>query len=74
MAHETAAFHSTRREGSLEGFQAIFVVMFIVFLLLALASVVCAKNWRTLLPGAEGARSVLDGVKSAVYTVMAQLS
>ncbi|MCA3131628.1 MAG: light-harvesting protein [Rhodocyclaceae bacterium] len=48
--------------------------MFIVFLMLALASLLFAQNWRSLLPGAEGARSVLDGVKSAVYTVMSQLS
>ncbi len=74
MTHETAVFHPTRREGSLEGFQGIFVVIFIVFFVVALASMLLALNWRTFLPGAEGARSMLDGVKSAVYTVISQLS
>jgi light-harvesting complex 1 beta chain len=74
MAHETAGYHSTHHEGSLEGFHGIFVVMFIVFLAVALASLLCAQNWRTFLPGAEGARSMFDGVKSAVYTVISQLS
>jgi len=74
MAHETAGYRSTHREGSLEGFQGIFVVMFVVFLAVALASTLCAQNWRTFLPGAEGARSMFDGVKTAVYTVISQLS
>jgi light-harvesting complex 1 beta chain len=70
VAHPTSAHH----EGSLEGFRGIFVVMFIVFLVVALASMLSAQNWRTYLPGAEGARSMLDGVKGAVYTVISQLS
>jgi light-harvesting complex 1 beta chain len=74
MAHETVDYHPTHAQGSLEGFQGIFVVMFIVFLAVALASMLCAQNWRTFLPGAEGARSMFDGVKSAVYTVISQLS
>jgi hypothetical protein len=32
------------------------------------------QDWRTFLPGAEGARSMLGGVKTAVYTVISQLS
>jgi hypothetical protein len=66
--------NSTRRESSLEGFHVIFFGIFIVFLLLAVVSMVFAQSWRTLLPGAEGAQSMLDGVKSAVYTVISQLS
>jgi hypothetical protein len=49
-------------------------VIFIVFFVVALASMLLAQDWRTYLPGAEGARSMLDGVKSAVYTVISQLS
>jgi light-harvesting complex 1 beta chain len=60
--------------GSLKGFHGIYAVTFIAFLLLALASLLCLQNWRSLLPGAEGARSLLDGVKSAVYTVISQLT
>lgn len=74
MAHENVEVLTTQRDGAREGFLGIYVAMFIVFLMLALASLVFAQNWRSLLPGAEGARSVLGGVKSAVYTVMSQLS
>lgn len=74
MANINMGLNSTRREGSLEGFHVIFFGIFIVFWLLAVVSMVCAQSWRTLLPGAEGAHSMLDGVKSAVYTVISQLS
>lgn len=74
MAHINIGLNSTRRESSLEGFHVIFFGIFIVFLLLAMVSMVFAQSWRTLLPGAEGAHSMLDGVKSAVYTVISQLS
>jgi light-harvesting complex 1 beta chain len=74
MANESLGMPSGRRKGSLEGFRGIFVVMFIVFLAVAMASMLLAQNWRTFLPGAEGARSILEGVKSAVYTVISQLS
>jgi hypothetical protein len=40
----------------------------------ALASTLLAQNWRTHLPGAEGAHSMLEGVKNAVWTVISQLS
>ena len=73
-----AGYLAQRREGplkdSLSGFHGIYAVTFIVFLLLALASLLCLQNWRSLLPGAEGARSMLEGVKTAVYTVISQLS
>ena len=79
MRQEIVAGHlAQRREGplkdSLRGFHGIYAVTFIVFLLLALASWLCLQNWRSLLPGAEGARSMLDGVKTAVCTVISQLS
>lgn len=79
MTRETAAAHIAHRHGrplgdSLQGFRGIYVVTFVVFLLIALASLLCLQNWRSLLPGAEGARSMLDGVKSAVYTVISQLT
>ncbi len=75
MTYESAAHPmATHREGSLKGFHGIFVVMFIVFGVVALASMLSAQNWRSFLPGAEGARSMFDGVKSAVYTVISQLS
>jgi hypothetical protein len=74
MAHESAGMHTFHREGSLEGFKGIFIVLFVLFLGVAVASTLFAQNWRNLLPGAEGAQSMWDGVRTAVYTVISQLS
>ena len=74
MTYQTAGMHPDHQASSLKGFQGIFVVMFIVFLVVAWASMLCAQNWRSYLPGAEGARTMLDGVKTAVYTVISHLS
>jgi len=52
----------------------IYAAIFIVFLLVALASQLFHWNWRTSLPGAEDARSVWSGVQSAAYTLMSQLT
>lgn len=79
MRQDIVAGHLAQRpEGplkdSLKGFHGIYAVTFIVFLLLALAAWLCWQNWRSLLPGAEGARSMLEGVRTAVYTVISELS
>lgn len=74
MAYEFAQAHAKHRENPLKGFVGIFVVLFVVFTAVAVASMLLAQNWRTFLPGAEGARSMWGGVKSAVYTVISQLS
>jgi uncharacterized membrane protein YedE/YeeE len=74
MAHASAESHDGLRKGRLDGFIAIYLVMFVVFMAVAMLSMLLAQNWRTLLPGAEGAHSLLGGVKSAVYTVISQLS
>ena len=55
-------------------FFGIFVVGFAVFLAIALVSQVLTWQWRTWLPGAEGEKSLVGGVKSAVYTFMSHLT
>ena len=74
MAYEIVGTHSTHRTGSLKGFEGTFVVMFIAFLAVTVALTLVAQDWRAFLPGAEGAKSMLDGVKRAVYTVISQLN
>jgi hypothetical protein len=74
MAHQIADSHVERGTDSLKGFGAIFVVLFIAFMAVAMVSMLLVQDWRALLPGAEGARTMLAGVKSAVYTVISQLS
>lgn len=74
MAQTNAELHTGHCVSPLTGFHGTFVIFFVVFLVLALVSMMCLQNWRTWLPGAEGANSMLDGVKSAVYTVISQLA
>lgn len=56
------------------GFFGILVTSFIVFLLVALIAQMLTLNWRTWLPGAEGERTLLDGVRASVYTFMSYLT
>lgn len=74
MARESAQQRPAGSVGTLKGFHTIFAALFLVFLILVLVAPLFNQNWRTLLPGAEGARSAWDGVRSAVYTVISQLS
>lgn len=52
----------------------IFVVSFVLFLLVAVVGSLAACPWRSWLPGAEGHKSLLGGVKSSVYTFMSYLT
>lgn len=56
------------------GFYGIFVVSFVVFLTIALLAQMCALQWRAWFPGAEGDKSMIRGVKAAVYTFMSHLA
>lgn len=73
MSSAQVARQERVRKSSPEGFTGIFLAVFIVFLFVALFCVVCTLDWRTFLPGAEGAKSVFGGVKSAAYTAISLL-
>jgi light-harvesting complex 1 beta chain len=51
----------------------LFVVTFLVFLSVAVTAQLLALEWRAWFPGAEGERSLVGGVKSAVYTAMSHV-
>ena len=55
-------------------FRGIFYVGFAVFLVIALSAQLLTPKWRLWLPGAEGEKSLIHGVKSAVYTFMSYLT
>ncbi len=55
-------------------YRGIFLTSFAVFLLVALMAQVLTWHWRTWLPGAEGEKSMIGGVKAAVYTAMSHLT
>ena len=51
----------------------VFVVLFAVFLTVAVSSALLTLRWRAWLPGAEGEQSLIGGVKSAVYTALSHI-
>ena len=51
----------------------VFCVGFAVFLVIALIAQMLTMRWRAWLPGAEGERSLIGGVKAAVYTFMSYI-
>ena len=58
----------------LKEFRYLYVVLFCVFLLLAVMGQMLFMDWRNWLPGAEGTGPMYGSVKSAVYTVISQLN
>ena len=52
----------------------IFVVSFVVFLAIAVPAQLVTGKWRAWLPGAEGSKSLVGGVRSGVYTFMSYLT
>jgi hypothetical protein len=57
-----------------QGYGVIFVMLFIVFMVIALVGQLFVLNWRSWLPGAEESMSTFDGVRTSVYTVISQVS
>ena len=55
-------------------FKGIFVVSFSLLLLFVLLACVLPGQWRSWLPGAESEKSLIGGVKAAVYTFMSYLT
>ena len=55
-------------------FVGIFFVSFVVFLTIALCAQMVALPWRSWLPGAEGQKSLIGGVRTSVYTFMSYLN
>jgi light-harvesting complex 1 beta chain len=74
MAYLHAQLTSSVAQTPNKEFRYLFVVLFCVFLLLAMMGQMMFMDWRTWLPGAEGSRPMYESVKSAVYTVISQLS
>jgi light-harvesting complex 1 beta chain len=74
MAQANETDPSFITDSRLNGDRLMFVLVFCVFMALAVVGQLLALNWRTWLPGAEGSATTLVGVKSAVYTVISGLS
>ncbi|HEU4457704.1 MAG TPA: hypothetical protein VFR90_01105 [Methylibium sp.] len=74
MAYPTIDALKQPENGDSLAYRGIFLTSFAVFLVVALLAQVLTWHWRTWLPGAEGEKSLIGGVRSAVYTVMSHLS
>jgi light-harvesting complex 1 beta chain len=74
MAYLNAQHDHSARQAPIKEFRYLYVVLFCVFLLFAMMGQMLFMEWKNWLPGAEGSRPMYDSVKSAVYTVIAQLS
>ena len=61
-------------QAPLNEFRYLYLMLFCVFLLLAMTGQMLFMDWRNWLPGAEGSQPMLGSVKSAVYTVISQLN
>ena len=61
-------------KGDSKVFYGIFIVSFCGLMLFALLASVSPWQWRTWLPGAESEKSLIGGVKAAVYTFMSYLT
>jgi light-harvesting complex 1 beta chain len=73
MAHSNKLTPQSIAVEASRGFGIIFAISFIVFLAIALFGQLTGWDWRSALPGAEGGKSVLGGVKASVYTFMSHL-
>jgi len=74
MTHPNKSTASAHAHGYLHGYGVVFVLLFLVFMVLALAGQLMVLNWRNWLPGAEGSTNTFDSVTSSVYTVISQLN
>jgi light-harvesting complex 1 beta chain len=73
MARVEKVMPQTMAASASRGFGIIFAISFVVFLAIALFGQLIGWDWRSALPGAEGGKSVLGGVKASVYTFMSHL-
>ncbi len=73
MANTLHPVTARQAESRSLSFFAIFTVGFVVFALIAIFASLLGWQWRSVLPGAEGVKSMTGGVKAAVYTFMSHL-
>ena len=74
MAYLHAQQPHSASQAPFKEFRYLYLVLFCVFLLLAMTGQMLFMDWRNWLPGAEGSEPMLGSVKSAVYTVISQLN
>lgn len=66
---ESAFLHAEKSPAFWMIFAPVFAILFVASVLASLVGV----QWRTYLPGAENSKGLLEGVSSAVYTLMSYI-
>ena len=56
-----------------QAYWTIFLISFGLLFVFVVLAKLAGVHWRDLLPGAENAKSMSDGVKAAVYTFMSHI-
>jgi light-harvesting complex 1 beta chain len=74
MSHATNGWVPQMQQNDSKVFVGIFVISFVVFMGVALVARLLTWQWRSWLPGSEGEKSMIGGVKAAVYTFMSYLT
>ncbi|PKO42325.1 MAG: hypothetical protein CVU30_11215 [Betaproteobacteria bacterium HGW-Betaproteobacteria-3] len=74
MACASHGLISPAQHDDSRSFFGIFLVSFVVFLVFALVAGLLTGHLRSWLPGAESEKSLIGGVKAAVYTFMSHLT
>lgn len=54
-------------------FWMIFAPVFVIFFVASVSASLIGMQWRTFLPGAENSKGLIEGVNSAVYTLMSYI-
>lgn len=54
-------------------FWMIFAPVFVIFFVASVLASLIGMQWRSFLPGAENSKGFIEGVSSAVYTLMSYI-
>ena len=69
-----AARPAGQTAGQSRSYNGIFATAFLVVLAIALVAQLIAAPWRSWFPGAESEKTLVGGVRAAVYTFMSHLT
>ena len=73
MADKTLIAHALPTAHDSASSTGLFLMGFVVLLVIALVAQMLAMQWRSWMPGAETDKTMIGGVKAAVYTFMSHI-
>ena len=73
MSHTPSLHEDLSPANESSAFWSIFLLAFGLLFIVVLLAKLIGLHWRDLLPGAENAPSMVQGVKAAVYTFMSHI-